>query len=53
MEQENYIDYHITEGQVKIICRYWNKDYKNLEDYEICELLDKTIDELVNEMEEN
>ena len=53
MEQLNYIDFKITEDQAKLICKYWNKDYTKLEDYEICELLDKTIDELQEEIIDN
>lgn len=49
MEQENYIDFHITEDQAKLICKYWNQNYNDLDEYEICELLNKTIDELKNE----
>lgn len=50
MEQLNCIDFKITEDQAKIICKYWNKHYEELEEHEICELLDKTIDELQEEV---
>lgn len=46
MEQENYIPYKITDEQAKRICEYYGKDINQLEEYEICELLDKIIDEL-------
>ena len=46
MEQENWIDYKITRYQAEIICRHFNKDINSLEEYEICELLDKIIDKL-------
>lgn len=44
MEQENNILFHITEDQAKKVCEYFGKNYKDLEEYEICELLDKLID---------
>ena len=46
MEQENTILFHITEGQAEAICKHFDKDIKDLEEYEICELLDKIIDHL-------
>ena len=48
MEAENYIDFHITEDQAKTIAAYFYKEYDKLEDYEICELLDKLIDNLIS-----
>lgn len=46
MPSENIILFHITEDQANIICKHFNKDIKDLEEYEICELLDRIIDEL-------
>lgn len=46
MPEENVIGFHITEDQAKIIAAHFGKDYKELEEYEICELLDKLIDEV-------
>lgn len=46
MEQENWIDYKITRDQAESICKYFNKNINDLEEYEICELLDKIIDKL-------
>lgn len=43
----NSIDYKITLEQAEILCKHFDKDINQLEEYEICELLDKTIDELV------
>lgn len=43
---EGGIMYRITDNQAEILCTYFNKDIKTLEEYEICELLDKYIDEL-------
>ena len=51
MEQENYIDFKITEKQAKMIADYFSKDYNKLEEYEICELLDILIDSLIIEEE--
>ena len=46
MKQFNCIDFKITEEQAKLICKYWNENYEELEDYEIASLLDRVIDEL-------
>lgn len=46
MEQENWIDYKITRDQAETICKHFNKNINDLEEYEICELLDKIIDKL-------
>lgn len=46
MEQENYINYHITENQAEAIANHFKKDIRKLEEYEICELLDTIIDHL-------
>lgn len=46
MEQENYIDYHITENQAKLICKHFYKNLEDVEEYEVCEMLDKIIDNL-------
>lgn len=45
-EQETYINFHITESQAEKICEYFNIDLNQLEEYEVCELLDRIIDEL-------
>ena len=37
------MNYILTEEQQKIICRYFNVDYNNVEFWQICELLDKII----------
>ena len=50
MGEDNTIIFHITENQAKIIASYFGKSSEYLEDYEICELLDKIIDNLsINE----
>lgn len=43
---DNYIDFHITEEQVSKICEYFGKDESELEEVDICSLLDQIIDEL-------
>lgn len=45
--EENNILFHITEEQAHNISNYFGKNYKELEEYEICELLDKLIDSIV------
>lgn len=48
-EQEpimNSIVFHITEHQAELVAKYYDKDVSELEEYEICELLDRYIDEL-------
>lgn len=47
MEQCNGIMFMITTDQIDTICKHFNKNVNDLEDYEICELLDKIIDNLV------
>lgn len=43
---QNTILFHITESQVESLCKHFNKDITTLQEYEVCELLDKLIDEL-------
>ena len=47
MMGDNLINFQITESQAQKIANHFGKDlYENkLEDYEICEFLDKLIDE--------
>lgn len=50
MGEDNTIIFHIAENQAKIIASYFGESCEYLEDYEICELLDKIIDNLsINE----
>lgn len=46
MEQDFVIDFHLTKDQADKVCKYYGKDVHELEEYEICELLDRIIDEL-------
>ena len=45
--EKGSIQFIFTEEQQEIICGHFNKDKDKLEDWEICELLDKVIDNLV------
>lgn len=40
------INFHITRDQADAICEHFGKTVNELEEYEICELLDQIIDEL-------
>lgn len=46
MENDNTILYHIDINQAELLCKYYNKNINDLEEYEICELLDSYIDEI-------
>ena len=40
------INFHLTREQAEAICNHYNKDLNTLDEYEVCELLDRLIDEL-------
>lgn len=40
------VNYNITEDQAEKICKHFGKELKDLEEYEVCEYLDRIIDEL-------
>lgn len=44
MENINFI---LTREQAEDICKYYKKNINEMEDWEICELLDKLIDDCV------
>lgn len=44
--EDNTILFRITQDQGEKICKFCYKDINKLENYEICELLDKIIDRL-------
>lgn len=55
-ESRNSKDIQVTDGdrlflftrdQQEVVCKYFGKDIRNMVDYEIDELLDKVIDDLV------
>lgn len=46
MEQDFIINFHVTRDQAAKVCKYYGKNIDELEEYEICELLDKLIDNL-------
>ena len=43
--EDSYILYRLTLEQTESLCKFYNKDINNLEEYEITELLDRFIDE--------
>lgn len=43
------IKFELTKEQAEGICKYLGKNLKELEDWEICELLDEFIDEVLFE----
>ncbi len=46
MKSDSVLNFGITQEQAEILCKYYNKDINKVEGYEVCELLDKAIDEL-------
>ncbi len=46
MNDRDNIVFHITPYQAFAICKYFNKDLDNMENYEVSELLDEIIDGL-------
>ena len=48
MENENTILYRIDINRAELLCKHFGKDINNTEEYEICELLDKLIDNYCN-----
>lgn len=47
MKSDSVLSFGITMDQAKKICDYYGKDINKLEGYEVCELLDKLIDDIV------
>lgn len=43
--EDSCILYRLTLEQAEALCKYYNKDIKQLEEYEISELLDRFMDE--------
>lgn len=49
LPQESNVLFHITNDQVDLLARHFGldaEDVSKMEEYEICEMLDKYIDEL-------
>ena len=46
VSEMNTIIYHITQDQAEVIAKHFGKELSSLEEYEVCELLDRYIDEL-------
>lgn len=40
------ITFGLTQDQAEKLCSHYNKNINDLQEYEICELLDKLLDEL-------
>lgn len=51
MNSDSVISFGITQEQAEILCKYYNKDIRKIEGYEVCELLDRTIDDLAKLLE--
>ena len=45
-EEIENISFTLTREQAEKICNHFGEDYNDLNEYEICEYLDKIIDEL-------
>ena len=41
------IEFIITQDQAEILCEHFNMDINSVEQYQVCEMLDKVIDNLV------
>lgn len=48
MEQDDTLEFRISGDQARKICNYYGCDFDDIEDYEVCELLDRYIDEIVD-----
>lgn len=46
-EVERQISFTLTNDQIQVLCNHFNVDSKEQQDFEICELLDKLIDSVV------
>lgn len=46
---ETTYNFVFTEDQQEAVCKHYGKDKSQLDDYEICELLDRLIDDYVTE----
>lgn len=44
---ESMYNFVFTDDQQEAVCRHYGKDRSQLQDYEICELLDRLIDDCV------
>jgi len=47
MENEETVYFHFTDDQQEIVAKYFDKDIKELEFFQVCELLDEVINDLV------
>lgn len=44
---DRQIEFTLTSDQIEILCNYFKVNPEEQEDFELCELLDKAIDSLV------
>lgn len=47
MNSDSVLTFGITMDQAQKICEYYGKDISQLQGYEVCELLDKLIDDII------
>lgn len=48
MKSDSVISFGITLDQAKKICEYYGEDINKIQGYEVCELLDRLIDDIVD-----
>lgn len=48
MKSDSVITFGITLDRAKKICEYYGKDINKVQGYEVCELLDRLIDDIVD-----
>ena len=48
MKSDSVLSFGITMDQAKKICEYYGTDINKVEGYEVCELLDRLIDDIVD-----
>lgn len=46
MESDSVMSYNLTADQVEVICKHYNKEVEEVEDYQVAEMLDDIIDNL-------
>lgn len=46
MESDSVMSYNLTSDQVETICKHYNKEVEEVEDYQVAEMLDDIIDNL-------
>ena len=46
MESDSVMSYNLTLDQVEAICKHYNREVEDVEDYQVAEMLDDIIDNL-------